>query len=220
MEIKLMLHCICILYFSRNTYRNLKIYLSVFLTEIQKCVLWVFISVPHRKASSSNKVVFPCHRERQPWVGSLTAFFEGEWKIHPWISHGRGWNSDHMSAPLFRPEVRPGCCWLFLCFIFLCRKPLLRPCSNCLPCCCALENTQWGHGQGLLMFWRWQKDSSGSVPWLNQLAQVSHLWCGLANRQLFLTSEGRLQLCLLLSPIHIVQLSRCVKCPTFFMLPV
>lgn len=79
--------------------------------------------------------------------------------------------------------------WLFLCFIFPCPKPLLRPCSNCLPCCHAPENTQRGHGQGLLIFWRWQKDSSGSVAWLKQLAQGSHLWCGLANRH-FLTSEG------------------------------
>lgn len=174
MEIKLMLHCICILYFSRNTYRNLEI--SVYFS--QKCVLWVFISVPHRKASSSNKV----SQGKKPWVGRLTAFFEGDWKIRPWINHGIGWNSDHMSASLFSWEVHPGCCWWCLCFIFLCRKPLLRPCSSCLLCCCALENTQWGHGQGLLMFWRWQKDSSGSVPWLNQLAQC-HTPVGVKDRR-------------------------------------
>lgn len=69
----------------------------------------------------------------------------------------------------------------FLCLIFLCTKPLLRQCSNCLPCCHALDNTQGGHGQVSLTVWRWQKDFSGSVAWLNQLAEVSHLWCGLAD---------------------------------------
>lgn len=80
--------------------------------------------------------------------------------------------------------------WLFLCLIFLCTKSLLRQCSNCLPCCHALENTQWGHGQGLLIFWILQKDFSGSVSWLKQLAQVSHLWCGLAPRQLLCPLKG------------------------------
>lgn len=151
------------------------------------------------------------HFERKLWKSLAVKCFILFTASHKANSSEQAWVFSHFWRINWRPVTL---------HVLSFRKPLLRPCSNCLPCCCALENTQWGHGQGLLMFWRWQKDSSGSVPWLNQLAQVSHLWCGLANRQLFLTSEGRLQLCLLLSPIHIVQLSRCVKCPTFFMLPV
>lgn len=59
--------------------------------------------------------------------------------------------------------------WLFLCFIFLCTKPLLRQCSNCLPCCPALENTQWGAWPGLVGILKMAK----GLEWFCGLAKAA-----------------------------------------------